>query len=230
MRLNDGSDIWHWRGAELQAPADRAVPLRPARPGAPVADLGLYAITFFNDLDQDRRTLDAYADFRDEASTDGVRHFLEIFNPQFTVECEDGVDFATYNNDAIAKTLAGVSRLDAPIFLKVVYNGPKATEELASYDPGRIVVGILGGASSTTRDTLEMVGQAEKYGARVALFGRKIFFAEDSVEIVKAMRLVIEEKRLLRGGDQGLPRRARQARHPLEDARWPTTSRSPIRC
>ena len=148
----------------------------------------------------------------------GVRHFLEIFNPQFEVKCTDGVDFATYNNDAIAKVLAGVSRLDAPIFLKVVYNGPRATEELASYDPDRIIVGMLGGASSTTRDTLELVGQAEKYGARVALFGRKIFFAEDSVEIVKAMRLVIEEERLLRGSDQGLPRRARQGRHPLEEA------------
>lgn len=194
VRLNDGSDIWHWRGASYRHLP--TVPFRSARLDRvrSVADLGLYAITFFNDLDQDRRTLDAYAEFRDEASMEGVRHFLEIFNPQFTVECANGVDFATYNNDAIAKTLAGVSRLDAPIFLKVVYNGPKATEELASYDPGRILVGILGGASSTTRDTLEMVGQAEKYGARVALFGRKIFFAEDSVEIVKAMRLVIEEK------------------------------------
>jgi hypothetical protein len=38
-----------------------------------------------------------------------------------------------------------------------------------------------------------MVKQAEKYGARVALFGRKIFFAEDCEEIVRHMRLVIEE-------------------------------------
>ena len=193
VRLNDGSDIWHWRGADYKHLP--TVPFRTARLDRvkPVADLGLYAITFFNDLDQDRRTIDAYSAFRDEATAAGVRHFLEVFNPQFAVKCKDGVDFATYNNDAIAKVIAGVSRLDAPIFLKVVYNGPKATEELASYDPGRIVVGVLGGASSTTRDTLELVGQAEKYGARVALFGRKIFFAEDSVEIVKAMRLVIEE-------------------------------------
>lgn len=194
VRLNDGSDIWHWRGAKYKHLP--TVPFRTARLDRvrTVADLGLYAVTFFNDLENDRRTLDAYAEFRDQASAAGVRHFLEIFNPQFEVGCADGVDFATYNNDAIAKTLAGVSRLDAPLFLKVVYNGPRATEELASYDPDRIIVGILGGASSTTRDTLEMVGQAEKYGARVALFGRKIYFAEDSVEIVKAMRLVVEEK------------------------------------
>lgn len=192
VRLNDGSDIWHWRGANYRHLP--TVPFRTARLDRvkPVSDLGLYAVTFFNDRDQDHRTLDAYSQFRDEASAAGVRHFLEVFNPQFEVKCS-GAEFATYNNDAIARCLAGVSKLDRPVFLKVVYNGPRATEELASYDPGNLIVGILGGASSTTRDTLEMVKQAEKYGARVALFGRKIFFAEDSVGIVRAMRRVIEE-------------------------------------
>jgi DhnA family fructose-bisphosphate aldolase class Ia len=192
VRLNDGSDIWHWRGADYKRLP--TVPFRTARLDRvkPVADLGLYAITFFNDLDQDRRTLDAYATFRDEASAAGVRHFLEVFNPQLKVKTIDA-DFATYNNDAIARCLAGVSVHERPEFLKVVYNGPAATEALASYDPENIVVGILGGASSTNRDTFELVKQAEKYGARVALFGRKIFFAEDSVEIVRSMRLLLEE-------------------------------------
>lgn len=192
VRLNDGSDIWHWRGANYKHLP--TVPFRTARLDRvkPVADLGLYALTFFNDLDQDRRSLDAYSQFRDEAFSAGVRHFLEVFNPQFEVKAH-GSDFATYNNDAITRCLAGVSTHDRPVFLKVVYNGPRATEELASYDPGNLIVGILGGASSTTRDTLEMIKQAEHYGARVALFGRKIFFAEDSVGIVKAMRRVIEE-------------------------------------
>jgi DhnA family fructose-bisphosphate aldolase class Ia len=192
VRLNDGSDIWHWRGADYKRLP--TVPFRTARLDRvkPVADLGLYAVTFFNDLDQDRRTLDAYAAFRDEASAAGVRHFLEIFNPQFEVKCVDA-DFATYNNDAIARCLAGVSVHERPEFLKVVYNGPAATEALASYDPENIIVGILGGASSTTRDTFELIKQAEKYGARVALFGRKIFFAEDPVGIVRAMRALIEE-------------------------------------
>lgn len=192
VRLNDGSDIWHWRGADYKRLP--TVPFRTARLDRvkAVADLGLYAVTFFNDLDQDRRTLDAYATFRDEASAAGVRHFLEVFNPQFEVKTIDA-DFATYNNDAIARCLAGVSVHERPEFLKVVYNGPKATEELAAYDPENIIVGILGGASSTTRDTFELIKQAEKYGARVALFGRKIYFAEDPVEIVRSMRALIEE-------------------------------------
>ena len=192
VRLNDGSDIWHWRGGNYKHLP--TVPFRTARLDRvkTVSDLGLYAVTFFNDLDQDRRTLDAYSAFRDEASAAGVRHFLEVFNPQFEVKTIDS-DFATYNNDAIARCLAGVSAQDRPDFLKVVYNGPRATEELASYDPESLIVGILGGASSTTRDTFELIKQAEKYGARVALFGRKIFFSEHPVEIVRTMRLLLEE-------------------------------------
>ena len=59
-------------------------------------------------------------------------------------------------------------------------NGAKALEELASYDP-QLVVGVLGGGAGTTRDTFELLFQAEKYGARVALFGRKINLAESQV-------------------------------------------------
>ncbi|PLW76465.1 hypothetical protein [Cohaesibacter celericrescens] len=192
VRLNDGSDIWLMRGADY-----KRLPCQPFRTARldrvrPVADLGLYAITFYNDLEKDYRTLEAYAQFRDEANAAGIRHFLEVFNPHFDV-ATPGTDFASYNNDAIVRTLAGVSRLDGPIFLKMAYNGPHATEELASYDPSRLIVGILGGAFSTTRDTLEMVKQAERYGARVALFGRRIFFAESSTGIVRTMRRMLEE-------------------------------------
>ncbi len=193
VRLNDTTDIWRGRGARY---AER--PARPFRSAVlervkPVADLGLYAVTFYNDLEQDIRTLEEYARFRDEASAAGVRHFLEVFNPAMAVETSTG-DFASYNNDMIARILAGVSRLDRPIFLKAVYNGPAATEEIAGYDPENLVFGILGGGAGTTRNCLELVKQGEKYGGRVALFGRKIYYAEDSVLMLRAMRRVIEEQ------------------------------------
>jgi hypothetical protein len=66
-------------------------------------------------------------------------------------------------------------------------------EELASYDPGHLVVGILGGAKGTTRDTFELIAKAERYGARVALFGRKINLAESPIDLVKMMRAVVEK-------------------------------------
>ena len=51
-----------------------------------------------------------------------------------------------------------------------------------------------GGSAGTTRDTFELVAQAERYGARVALFGRKIYFAEDSVALVQFMRRVVQSE------------------------------------
>jgi hypothetical protein len=201
VRLNDTTDIWRPRGGSYES--EPAQPFRTARLDRvrPVADLGLYAVTFYNDLAQDLNTLAEYARFRDEASAQGLRHFLEVFNPAWEIETTATGTFATYVNDMIARSLAGVSRLDRPIFLKAVYNGPAATEEIAGYDPENLVFGILGGGAGTTRDCLELVRQGEKYGARVALFGRKIYRAEDSVLMVRAMRRVIEEKI---GSDEGV--------------------------
>ena len=45
------------------------------------ADLGLYSVTFNNDVELDRRTLEAYRAFRIEAESKGFRHFLEVFDP-----------------------------------------------------------------------------------------------------------------------------------------------------
>ena len=62
---------------------------------------------------------------------------------------------------------------------------------MASFDPG-LVVGVLGGGAGTTRDCFELLHQAEKYGARVALFGRKINLAESPLDIVRLMRAVAD--------------------------------------
>jgi hypothetical protein len=78
-----------------------------------------------------------------------------------------------------------------PLFLKMPFLGAQAMSELASYDPTRIIVGMLGGSSGTTRDAFELISQGERFGARVALFGRKINLAEDPILLVKTMRRVI---------------------------------------
>ena len=44
---------------------------------------------------------------------------------------------------------------------------------------------MLGGGAGTTRDCFELIHQAQKYGARVALFGRKINLAESPLDIVR---------------------------------------------
>ena len=51
---------------------------------------------------------------------------------------------------------------------------------------------VLGGGAGTSRDCFELIHQAEKYGARVALFGRKINLAESPLDIVRLMRAVAD--------------------------------------
>lgn len=193
VRLNEGTDIWGHRGADYRNHPAR--PFRTARidRARAICDLGLYAVTFYNDVDRDIAALNAYSEFRDEASQAGMRHFLEVFNPAFPIDTGDE-DIGIYINDAIVRCLAGVASPERPLFLKMPFNGARAMAELAAFDPENLIVGILGGSAGTTRDTFELISQAERFGARVALFGRKIYFAEDSVEIVRSMRRVVEDE------------------------------------
>ncbi|HEY4311698.1 MAG TPA: hypothetical protein VGN12_19790 [Pirellulales bacterium] len=154
------------------------------------ADLGLYSITFNNRLDEDLRAVDEYRRFRLEAEAKGFRHFLEVFDPNAPVGL-DPANLPQFINDAIARTLAGVAQAGRPVFLKVVYHGPKAMEELVAYDP-HLVVGILGGGAGTTYDAFKLIAEAQKYGARVALFGRKINQAENQLAFVEFLRLITD--------------------------------------
>jgi DhnA family fructose-bisphosphate aldolase class Ia len=191
IRLNDTTDIWSARGSRYTEEPSRNHRTARIDQARKHVDLGLYSVTFSNEVDIDALNAETYSAFRAEAAEHGMRHFLEVFNPAFDIHLK-GADIGSFINDNIVRTLAGVMSADFPLFLKQVYNGPRAMEELASYDPGRLIPGVLGGSKGTTRDTFEMVAQAAKYGARVALFGRKINLAEDSLEIVRLMRAVVE--------------------------------------
>ena len=80
-----------------------------------------------------------------------------------------------------------------PVFLKIVYRGPKAMEELAAYDPN-LIVGILGGGAGTTYDAFKLIAEAQKHGARVALFGRKINNAEHPLAFIEMLRRIVEHE------------------------------------
>ena len=191
IRLNDTTDIWSARGGRYKEAASRHHRTARIDQARKYVDLGLYSVTFSNERDIDAINAEAYSAFRAEAADSKMRHFLEVFNPAFDIKLAGSSDIGSFINDNIVRTLAGVMDEDHPLFLKLQYNGPRAMEELASYDPSRLVVGILGGAAGTTRDTFELLSQAEKYGARVALFGRKIHFAESPLDIVTLMRQVV---------------------------------------
>src|SRR5438552_10383092 len=152
------------------------------------ADLGLYSITPNNCLEFDYATLQAYKDFRIEAEAKHFRHFLEVFDPN---ACGDHcpADLGRFINDLIVRTLAGVPSSGRPVFLKIAYHGPRAMEELASYDP-TLIPGILGGSSGTTYDAFKLLEEAKEHGARAALFGRKINNSEHQLTFVRFLHLI----------------------------------------
>jgi hypothetical protein len=203
-RANDTTDIWVVRGGDYIKQPSR--PFRSATidhikcgeldcdPDEPVrgADLGLYSVTFTNCIERDHRTLSAFKEFREEAERKNFRYFLEVFDPNV----DPGIPqdkLSGFINDHIIRTLAGVTSKGRPLFLKIVYHGPKAMEELASFDPN-LIVGILGGGAGTTYDAFKLIAEAQKYGARVALFGRKINLSEHPLTFIEMLRRIVDKE------------------------------------
>jgi hypothetical protein len=192
------------------------------------ADLGLYSITPNNKLEFDYPTVLAYKQFREEAELKGFRHFLEVFDPN---ACADHcpADLGRYVNDLIVRTLAGVPRAGRPVFLKIVYHGPKAMEELAAYDP-HLVPGILGGSSGTTYDAFKLLADAKKYGARAALYGRKINNSEHQLTFITYLRAIIDgnvtPEEAVKGYHGELEKLKLKPYRPLKDDLQPTTTAS----
>lgn len=202
VRANDTTDIHLARGSRYSSSPSR--PFRSAtidhiqcghedctdQERSLGANLGLYSVTFNNDLDRDQETLERFHEFRIEAERKGFHYFLEVFDPNIPGAVAPDL-LPGYINDMITRMLAGVAPAGRPQFLKMVYHGPRAMEELFRFDP-KLVIGILGGASGTTLDAFQLLHDAQKYGAKVALFGRKINNAENQLAFVHFLRLIVD--------------------------------------
>lgn len=206
IRANDTTDIWLAAGSKYRT--EPARPFRTAtlnhamcgkvqcRPEERKlgADLGLFSMTFNNDLEHDHAMLQAYKEFREEAETVGFRHFLEVFDPNACGDhCPPPGDLGRFIADNIVRALAGVTKKGRPVFLKIPYHGPASMETLASYDRS-IIPGILGGASGTTFDAFFQLVEARKYGARAALYGRMINNSEHQLTFIEHLRLLADGK------------------------------------
>ena len=201
-RANDTTDVHIARGSTYAA--SPALPFRSAsldhiqcghldcsdQERTLGADLGLYSVTFNNDLKLDHATLERFHEFRIEAERKRFRYFLEVFDPNVSNVIDPAI-LPHYLNDMVARMLAGVAPAGRPTFLKIVYHGPRAMEELVRYDP-HLVVGILGGSAGTTRDAFQLLADAQKYGAKVALYGRKINNAENQLAFIQFLRLIVD--------------------------------------
>jgi hypothetical protein len=201
VRMNDATDVWCPRGGKY-----RGYPSAPFASGfieeaqfgsliaegrgEPVVNLGLYSITFNNQLPADKDSLLAFKEFRAEAQRKNFNYFLEVFPPNVDSGLKAG-EIPSFVNDNICRTLAGIPLGARPVFLKIPYFGPRALEELVAYDPS-VIVGVLGGGSGTVYDAFKLLADAQKYGARAAFFGRKIKDAEDSLTFISFLRHIVD--------------------------------------
>ena len=204
-RANDATDVWAVRhGNYLSHPAQafRSASIDHIQCGKldcdrsdsefSGANLGLYSVTYLNDLERDKRTLEAFHEFRKEAERKNFRYFLEVFDPN----SDSGISpekLGGFINDQILRTLAGITEAGRPVFLKIVYHGPRYMEEICQYD-SNMAVGVLGGSAGTTYDAFRLLHDAKKYGARLALFGRKINNAEHQLAFIEFLRLIADDK------------------------------------
>jgi hypothetical protein len=200
IRANDTSDIWCVRGGSYVESPSRPFAggfLHEAMYGSltaeptpePVIDLGLYSVTFNNDLDTDRQQLESFKTFRAEAEQKRFHYFLEVFAPNVETRLSREM-IPAFVNDQVVRMLAPVPFSGRPLFLKIPYFGPKWIEELCAYDPS-VIVGIMGGATGTTYDSFRMLADAQQYGAHAAFYGRRIKNAEDPLAFIAAMRHIV---------------------------------------
>jgi len=207
VRANDTTDIHIVRGSRYSAAPSRPFATAtidhiqagryPRSNEEPLrgANLGLYSVTFNNDPERDHEVLESYKAFRLEAEEKHFEHFLEVFHPNVpaAVHCLAPDEIPYFVNDHIARLLAGMPSSCRPRFLKIPYAGPKALEELCTYDSS-LVVGVMGGSAGTAHDAFALIRDVKQYGARVALFGRKINSAEHQLSFVRFLRLVADDQ------------------------------------
>lgn len=206
-RANDTTDVHVVRGSRYPAASSR--PFATATidhiqagksPCTPEErrlgpNLGLYSVTFNNDPELDLQVLERYKAFRLEAEEKRFSHFLEVFYPNVPAAVHGLApdQIPHFVNDHIVRLLAGVPSGSRPRFLKIPYGGPRALEELCAYDSS-LVVGVLGGSAGTAHDAFNLLYEAKRHGARVALFGRKINAAEHQLSFVRFLRLVADDQ------------------------------------
>ena len=146
IRANLSTDCWggvrHGTHSQFPSRPFRSVTISRAMtgtahpsPGAPITgtDLGLYSVTFMNDLESDTHALEEFKLFREEAQANNFKYFYEVFNPNVDIGMSQE-QIGSFLNDMILSSLAGLTKAERPEFLKIPFNGPKALEELSGFD------------------------------------------------------------------------------------------------
>ena len=251
VRMNDTTDIWLSAGTGSYS-TQPALPFStctikeaqygwnplktktdtPSSDTVPGANLGLFSLTLNDQASVDQPILNAYKNFRLDAEQNNFKHFLEIFYPNCLERRRQIPDLDRFIADQAVRCLAGIPQKNRPLFLKILYLRPAIMEQLAAYDK-KIIIGVLGGSSGTTCDAFTLAANAKKYGARAAIFGRKINSAEDQRSFVKFLRAVIDDElspeEAVRGYHAVLKEKSLRPKRELRDDLVQTSNDEPTR-
>lgn len=172
------------------SPSVRFMPGESLPPPTSLLDSGpipLFSLGFCRDADLDRSELDAYETFRRSGAA-SARHIMELFP---ACGCDGGPPARVGDilNDRLLHSILEVPPTVRPALLQAPYYGPRLMEQLAGCLPG-VPVGILGGAPGTTFDAFQLLHESSRYGARGAVFGRRIAAAEHQPSFIRMMDYV----------------------------------------
>lgn len=143
----------------------------------------LFGVGFCRDRELDQAELDAYEKFRFVAGAARTRHLLELYP---SCGCDGGPPWRVDDllADRLLHSILEVPVAARPLLIQAPYYGPALMESLAATLPG-VPVGIVGGPAGTTFDAFRLLAESKKYGARGALFGRRIASAEHQPAFVR---------------------------------------------
>ena len=103
-----------------------------------------------------------------EAAANNFRYFYEVFNPNIDIGLQSYRDrrVPQRHNPTVTRWPDQVRKTRVPQRFHSTARG-----HLRSWPASHseLIVGVLGGGAGTTRDTFELVNQAERYGARLGL-------------------------------------------------------------
>ena len=147
-RANDTTDVWAVRhGSYTKEPAQtfRSATIDHIQCGKhecerdggefPGANLGLYSVTFVNNLQQDRATLQAFKEFREEAERKKFRYFLEVFDPKSGEPV-----LPVYWNDNYVTLLPGEERTYEARFYLSDFSGEKPGVSIRGWNMEKMMI------------------------------------------------------------------------------------------
>ena len=207
VRANDTTDIHHRPRQPLSRASFPTVSHRDARsyPVRPLdckpeerhagANLGLYSITFNNDLERDRasaRTITSSSARKPSARASATSWKFSI--PTVPRCSRSPSQLPDFINDTIVRTLGGNCAGRPAAVSEDGLSRPQGDGRAGPLRsaPGRRHPRRLG--RNDLRRVSSCCSEAKKYGARVALFGRKINNAENQLAFVHFLRLIVERQ------------------------------------